>query len=65
MVVICFLENCYALIVQGYNSLKDYFPTMEMRPNPQCSNPACVQRQVYAFAHSLLVFLIIVMMKDL
>ncbi|KAL6899092.1 hypothetical protein ACP4OV_005750 [Aristida adscensionis] len=29
----------------GYNSLKDYFPTMEMRPNPQCSNPACVQRQ--------------------
>uniref|UniRef100_A0A0E0K056 Ubiquitin-like modifier-activating enzyme 5 n=1 Tax=Oryza punctata TaxID=4537 RepID=A0A0E0K056_ORYPU len=29
----------------GYNSLKDYFPTMEMKPNPQCSNPACVQRQ--------------------
>nr|CAB3446665.1 unnamed protein product [Digitaria exilis] len=29
----------------GYNSLKDYFPTMEMRPNPQCSNPACVERQ--------------------
>ncbi|XP_003575005.1 ubiquitin-like modifier-activating enzyme 5 [Brachypodium distachyon] len=29
----------------GYNSLKDYFPTMEMRPNPQCSNPACLERQ--------------------
>nr|CAD1836588.1 unnamed protein product [Ananas comosus var. bracteatus] len=29
----------------GYNSLKDYFPTMQMRPNPQCSNSACVERQ--------------------
>ncbi|URE33817.1 ThiF family [Musa troglodytarum] len=29
----------------GYNSLKDFFPTMEMRPNPQCSNNACVERQ--------------------
>ncbi|KAJ7956045.1 ubiquitin-like modifier-activating enzyme 5 [Quillaja saponaria] len=29
----------------GYNSLKDYFPTMEMKPNPQCSNVACVERQ--------------------
>ncbi|XP_073007809.1 ubiquitin-like modifier-activating enzyme 5 isoform X1 [Typha latifolia] len=29
----------------GYNSLKDYFPSMEMRPNPQCSNAACVERQ--------------------
>ncbi|KAI0530762.1 hypothetical protein KFK09_000310 [Dendrobium nobile] len=29
----------------GYNSLKDYFPTMEMRPNPQCSNSACLERQ--------------------
>uniref|UniRef100_A0A453QPS8 Uncharacterized protein n=1 Tax=Aegilops tauschii subsp. strangulata TaxID=200361 RepID=A0A453QPS8_AEGTS len=25
--------------------LKDFFPTMEMRPNPQCSNPACLERQ--------------------
>ncbi|KAL9335376.1 hypothetical protein Peur_072557 [Populus x canadensis] len=31
--------------LQGYNSLKDYFPTMEMRPNPQCSNAACLERQ--------------------
>ncbi|KAH0471052.1 hypothetical protein IEQ34_000775 [Dendrobium chrysotoxum] len=29
----------------GYNSLKDYFPTMEMKPNPQCSNSACLERQ--------------------
>ncbi|KAM3704215.1 hypothetical protein ACJW30_04G161000 [Castanea mollissima] len=29
----------------GYNSLKDYFPTMEMKPNPQCSNVACLERQ--------------------
>lgn len=29
----------------GYNSLKDYFPTMEMRPNPQCLNSACLERQ--------------------
>ncbi|KAF3785227.1 Ubiquitin-like modifier-activating enzyme 5 [Nymphaea thermarum] len=33
----------------GYNALKDYFPTMEMRPNTQCSNAACLERQkVYA-----------------
>ncbi|XP_034673969.1 ubiquitin-like modifier-activating enzyme 5 [Vitis riparia] len=29
----------------GYNALKDYFPTMEMRPNPQCSNASCLERQ--------------------
>ncbi|KAF3498478.1 hypothetical protein DY000_02058205, partial [Brassica cretica] len=29
----------------GYNSLKDFFPTMQMRPNPQCSNAACMERQ--------------------
>lgn len=29
----------------GYNSLKDFFPTMQMRPNPQCSNSACIERQ--------------------
>ncbi|XP_022737589.1 ubiquitin-like modifier-activating enzyme 5 isoform X2 [Durio zibethinus] len=29
----------------GYSSLKDYFPTMAMKPNPQCSNAACLQRQ--------------------
>ena len=34
------------LYFQGYNSLKDFFPTMEMRPNPQCSNGACLERQV-------------------
>lgn len=29
----------------GYNALKDYFPTMAMKPNVQCSNPACLERQ--------------------
>ncbi|GFZ07894.1 NAD(P)-binding Rossmann-fold superfamily protein [Actinidia rufa] len=29
----------------GYNALKDFFPTMEMKPNPQCSNAACLERQ--------------------
>lgn len=29
----------------GYNALKDFFPTMEMKPNPQCSNAACLDRQ--------------------
>ncbi|XP_024026305.1 ubiquitin-like modifier-activating enzyme 5 isoform X2 [Morus notabilis] len=29
----------------GYNSLKDFFPTMEMKPNTQCSNVACLERQ--------------------
>lgn len=29
----------------GYSALKDYFPTMEMRPNPHCSNQACQDRQ--------------------
>ncbi|CAA6667881.1 unnamed protein product [Spirodela intermedia] len=34
-----------SLLFQGYNSLKDFFPTMEMKPNPQCSNAACLERQ--------------------
>ncbi|KAL3018776.1 hypothetical protein AAZX31_05G046000 [Glycine max] len=35
----------------GYNSLKDFFPTMQMKPNPQCSNVACLERQEeYLFA---------------
>ncbi|XP_051129563.1 ubiquitin-like modifier-activating enzyme 5 [Andrographis paniculata] len=29
----------------GYNSLNDFFPTMAMKPNPQCSNAACLERQ--------------------
>lgn len=29
----------------GYNALKDYFPTMTMKPNPHCSNSACLERQ--------------------
>eukprot|EP00002_Diphylleia_rotans_P016016 TRINITY_DN3110_c0_g1_i1.p1 TRINITY_DN3110_c0_g1~~TRINITY_DN3110_c0_g1_i1.p1 ORF type:complete len:409 (+),score=85.06 TRINITY_DN3110_c0_g1_i1:55-1281(+) len=29
----------------GYNSMKDFFPTMSMMPNPTCSNGHCVRRQ--------------------
>ncbi|XP_024531735.1 ubiquitin-like modifier-activating enzyme 5 isoform X1 [Selaginella moellendorffii] len=29
----------------GYSALKDFFPTMEMKPNTQCTNAACVERQ--------------------
>eukprot|EP00899_Mesostigma_viride_P014033 jgi/Mesvir1/22630/Mv14067-RA.1 len=29
----------------GYSALKDFFPTYEMRPNPDCSNAQCVLRQ--------------------
>lgn len=46
------------LWLQGYNALKDYFPTMEMRPNPQCSNSACMERQVLRFRYNPLVHLL-------
>jgi ubiquitin-like modifier-activating enzyme 5 len=29
----------------GYSSLADYFPSMEIRPNPACSNETCLLRQ--------------------
>ncbi|EFC39639.1 predicted protein [Naegleria gruberi] len=29
----------------GYSAINDYFPTMKVRPNPQCSNPMCLKRQ--------------------
>jgi len=29
----------------GYNALSDYFPSMELRPNPQCSNSHCRLQQ--------------------
>ncbi len=29
----------------GYNSLKDFFPTMEIKPSAACVNPLCRQRQ--------------------
>lgn len=46
------------LWLQGYNALKDYFPTMEMRPNPQCTNSACMERQVLRFRYNPLVHLL-------
>lgn len=29
----------------GYNALNDYFPTMKLKPNPQCDDTLCRQRQ--------------------
>ncbi|XP_019848963.1 PREDICTED: ubiquitin-like modifier-activating enzyme 5 isoform X2 [Amphimedon queenslandica] len=29
----------------GYNALKDYFPSMVMKPNPNCQNSHCQKRQ--------------------
>ncbi|GAB5366446.1 hypothetical protein AAMO2058_001144500 [Amorphochlora amoebiformis] len=29
----------------GYNALKDFFPTWPMRPNPNCTNTACIKCQ--------------------
>lgn len=32
----------------GYNAMQDFFPTMTMKPNPQCDDRFCVkQQQVY------------------
>jgi len=30
----------------GYNAMKDYFPTMDIQPNPGCSNARCCKLQV-------------------
>lgn len=29
----------------GYNALEDFFPTLEMKPNDQCTAPFCLDRQ--------------------
>ncbi|XP_053201224.1 ubiquitin-like modifier-activating enzyme 5 [Panonychus citri] len=29
----------------GYNAMLDFFPTMSMKPNPNCDDPNCVTRQ--------------------
>lgn len=29
----------------GYSSLQDFFPTMNIKPNPGCPNPLCLKRQ--------------------
>lgn len=29
----------------GYSSLKDFFPTMQIKPNPSCSNTSCLLKQ--------------------
>jgi ubiquitin-like modifier-activating enzyme 5 len=33
--------SCYL----GYNALEDFFPRQEIRPNPQCEDRFCRQRQ--------------------
>ena len=35
----------------GYNAMSDYFPSMSMKPNPQCDSSHCRQRQVEYQAH--------------
>ena len=29
----------------GYNAMKDYFPTMDIQPNPGCTNSTCCRLQ--------------------
>ena len=29
----------------GYNALQDFFPTMSMKPNPQCDDNQCQKQQ--------------------
>ena len=29
----------------GYSSLKDFFPSMDIKPNPGCPNPTCLSLQ--------------------
>lgn len=36
----------------GYNALKDFFPTMELKPNVACVNPRCIALQVGVIARS-------------
>ena len=31
----------------GYSALTDFFPTMTLRPNPTCTNAACLARQAW------------------
>eukprot|EP00301_Raphidiophrys_heterophryoidea_P021231 c5719_g1_i1.p1 GENE.c5719_g1_i1~~c5719_g1_i1.p1 ORF type:complete len:545 (-),score=145.50 c5719_g1_i1:65-1669(-) len=35
----------------GYNAMVDYFPKMELRPNPECPNGFCVKQQKAYQAH--------------
>ena len=35
----------------GYNALKDFFPTMEMKPNTECTNAVCRRQQAAHKAH--------------
>jgi hypothetical protein len=35
----------------GYSALKDFFPTMEMKPNTECTNAICRRQQAAHRAH--------------
>ena len=35
----------------GYNAMSDYFPSMSMKPNPQCDSGHCRKRQAEYQAH--------------
>nr|CAG4651875.1 EOG090X07G2 [Triops cancriformis] len=37
----------------GYNALQDFFPTMSLKPNPQCDDSFCRQRQKEAQIRAL------------
>jgi len=37
----------------GYNALSDFFPSYEMKPNPECSLGACCDQQALAKARAL------------
>jgi hypothetical protein len=47
------VQNCLKYLLHfgqvtrylGYNSLKDFFPSMDLKPNPGCANPLCSTRQ--------------------
>ena len=39
----------------GYNALSDFFPSMSMKPNPQCDNNHCILKQKeYQVSHIFL-----------
>eukprot|EP00300_Choanocystis_sp_HF-7_P003625 c12759_g1_i3.p1 GENE.c12759_g1_i3~~c12759_g1_i3.p1 ORF type:complete len:509 (+),score=120.97 c12759_g1_i3:36-1529(+) len=35
----------------GYNAMQDFFPRMELKPNPECPNKYCVKKQKEYQAH--------------
>ncbi|KAF6257997.1 hypothetical protein COO60DRAFT_1270985 [Scenedesmus sp. NREL 46B-D3] len=54
------VQNCLKYLLQfgtvtrylGYNSLKDFFPTMDIKPNTACGNSRCLDAQQAHQAHA-------------